>query len=88
MNKDISLRFVAHDGSTVLKEETIDFLPGIGTAFRDNSLKDRSCTGLFVVVDSSCTLKDGKYLCDIESIEVNEEIYKKRLEEFVLQLTS
>ncbi|RXK03809.1 hypothetical protein CRV02_01030 [Arcobacter sp. CECT 8989] len=88
MKKEITLKFIAHNGSTILREEEIDFLPGIGTAFKDDSLRDSSCTGLFIVVDSSCIVKDGKYLCLIDALETNEEIYKQGLQEFVLQLTS
>jgi|GEM_PF-4212508 len=85
----ITIEYIAHNGSSLLLKEDIDFLLGIGTTIENPSLKNSGCTGLFMITKSSCIKQnDNSYICTIEALEVTKEVYKRNLEEFVRELTT
>lgn len=87
MKTIIELNYIAHNGSSLLLKENIEFVPGIGTIIENESLSDSSCTGFFVVINSTCNREDNKsYKCIITALETNREIYKENLEQFIEQL--
>ena len=74
MNK-ISIDYTAHNASTVLLiDDPISYLPHIGDIIINDSLKDRSCTGQFLIIDIYHIKSNTGFECKIHAIELSVDI--------------
>lgn len=87
MKKEIEINYIAHNGSTQLKSDIIDFLPCIGSSFVIKELKSNSCSGFFITTEANCEIINDKYICTVTAIEGNYDIYERGLREMTYGLT-
>jgi len=70
---NVEINYISHNGTGLPKKDIIGYIPQIGSIIVNDELKDRSCTGRFVVVDVIHTKINNDFNCLIECIEISDE---------------
>ena len=69
---EITVNYQGHSGVNLGVTDSMNYLPRVGEMIRNPKLEDRSCTGLFVIIEITHIRDDsGKFSAAVQCIEVS-----------------